>query len=249
MKCHILNGDALKDQFPESITGQVIVARECTVDGDVQGEHLEDFYASRISFLRDAYGIREDEYRDETITEFNKILDIPAGSEINLWFEDDLFCQCNLWFVADLIHKRAAGDEVYLIRPDVDIRLGFGGMGKRGLEKAFERRKKIAAGGVETLSMLWKLYQRNDTNEMMVLARKNSTRFPFLENAVQAQIDRFPPDGSPGRPERTLAEIMKTFGDSDFGRVYREFHRQEGIYGFGDWQVRRMFDIIKKGNI
>lgn len=34
---HILNGDALKSQFPEQILGEKIIARECLVDGSVEG--------------------------------------------------------------------------------------------------------------------------------------------------------------------------------------------------------------------
>ena len=39
---HILNGDALKSQFPERILGEIIVARECLVDGPVEGHRLTD---------------------------------------------------------------------------------------------------------------------------------------------------------------------------------------------------------------
>ncbi len=35
---HILNGDSLKEQFPENIQGDIIVARECLVDGNVKGK-------------------------------------------------------------------------------------------------------------------------------------------------------------------------------------------------------------------
>jgi len=34
---HILNGDALKEQFPDRIKGKIIIARECLVDGNVTG--------------------------------------------------------------------------------------------------------------------------------------------------------------------------------------------------------------------
>ena len=37
---HILNGDSLKDQFPNKINGDIIITRECFVDGDVKGGNL-----------------------------------------------------------------------------------------------------------------------------------------------------------------------------------------------------------------
>ncbi|GJM35445.1 MAG: hypothetical protein DHS20C18_44460 [Saprospiraceae bacterium] len=40
---HILNGDSLKEQFPENIQGEIIIARECLVDGSVKGRTLVEF--------------------------------------------------------------------------------------------------------------------------------------------------------------------------------------------------------------
>ena len=90
---HILNGDALKSQFPEQILGEIIVARECLVDGTVEGLSLSDLYETRWQFLNDSYGYCSREiYFSETVSEFEKVQSIPPNSEVNLWFEDDLFC-------------------------------------------------------------------------------------------------------------------------------------------------------------
>jgi len=108
---HILNGDALKAQLPKSITGEIIVARECLVDGPVEGSTLEALYETRTQFLSSAYGGNEEiDYYQKTISEFEKIQRIPHGAEINLWFEDDLFCQVNLWFI---LHLMKESDEIY----------------------------------------------------------------------------------------------------------------------------------------
>ena len=96
---HILNGDILKEQFPD-ISGELIVARECLVDGDVNGKNLAELYNSRAKFISKNYrGYSIRDYYEKTVPEFQKIQDIPENSDINLWFEDDLFCQVNLWFV------------------------------------------------------------------------------------------------------------------------------------------------------
>jgi len=117
---HILNGDALLERFPFD-TPDVIVARECLVDGDVSSAHqvasldgggdasldtsLDAFFQIRASFLQKQYGISPDEYAASTIAEFWKIREIPPESDINLWFEEDLFCQVNFWFCCTLIHE------------------------------------------------------------------------------------------------------------------------------------------------
>lgn len=47
---HILNGDCLKFQLQDIIHAELIVTRECLIDGNVQGETLTDFYANRAEF-------------------------------------------------------------------------------------------------------------------------------------------------------------------------------------------------------
>ena len=48
---HILNGDSLHGHFPEQIKGDVLIMRECLVDGDVQGAELEDLFSVREAFI------------------------------------------------------------------------------------------------------------------------------------------------------------------------------------------------------
>jgi len=89
---HILNGDSLNQQFPASISGEIIIARECLVDGNIEGETLADFYLSRAKFIEKLLNENNtDFYFRKSVVEFQKIQNIPEKSEINLWFEDDLF--------------------------------------------------------------------------------------------------------------------------------------------------------------
>ena len=38
---------------------------------------------------------------------------------------------------------------------------------------------------------------------------------------------------------------MKELDTKDFGTIFKEFNRRESIYGFGDVQVRRLFNSIR----
>ena len=115
---HILNGDSLRQQLPEYIQGDIIVSRECFVDGNVKGKDLADLFAMRAKFLSQNYGGSEQDYYRKVVPEFKKIKKIPNDSDINLWFEDDLFCQANFWFVAHLLANSTGINTVYLIRPE-----------------------------------------------------------------------------------------------------------------------------------
>ena len=49
---HVLPGDALVETFEKTnIEGEIIVCRECLIEGDWQAESLEDFWQLRENYL------------------------------------------------------------------------------------------------------------------------------------------------------------------------------------------------------
>ena len=137
---HILNGDSLREQFPESIRENIIVARECLVDGYVKGIDSDQLFASRAKFLSQNYGGTEQDYYQKVVPEFQKIKHINDDSDINLWFEDDLFCQVNFWFVVHLLHNKKPNNNVFLIRPESHNQYGFGGLNQAQLMSIYKNR-------------------------------------------------------------------------------------------------------------
>lgn len=242
---HILNGDALKEQFPNEIDGEIIVARECLVDGNVSAGSLEELFEIRAKFISEFYGdySKADYYKD-SVTEFRKIQSIPEGSEINLWFEDDLFCQVNFWFTVDLILGSTKNCQVYLIRPMEHTPYGFGGLTQVELVSAYSEKEEII--DLKGIAELWVAYQSNDINGLERSAKELDEDYPFILEAVKAHIDRMPNGDHPGRPVQALKEIMAELGTDSFGPVFMEFNKRESIYGFGDLQVKRLFDQIKE---
>ena len=109
---NILNGDALAYSFPETkIEGEIIVVREGLMDGDLSGNNLQDFWQSRAQYV----GATESEYYSNVVREFEKIINAPDGSEFNLWFEYDLFCQVNMWFVISMINSLPIKKKVFAV--------------------------------------------------------------------------------------------------------------------------------------
>lgn len=243
---HILNGDVLKKQFPENIQGDVIVARECLVDGNVEGKNLDELFTSRAKFISQNYGGTEQDYYEKAASEFLKILEINSNSDINLWFEDDLFCQVNFWFVVNLLQRKDNNYQIFLIRPKTHTQYGFGGLKKSELISSYEDRLILTE--TDKISRLWESYQSNDIKTLISTAQEIENKYPFILPAVNAHIQRFPSKGKIGRPTESLIEIMEEFKTEDFGIVFREFNKRESIYGFGDLQVKRLFDEIIKGS-
>lgn len=239
---HILNGDQLAQRFPETLAGQIIIARECLVEGEVNAPSLEEFYRIRARFIEQPGGASSGDYQRRAITEFDSIRSLPAGSEICLWFEDDLFCQVNLWFVAHLIQSSVDRPEVYLIRPPAHTPYRFSTLSQEELLEVYHKRARLQS--LEPFVRLWTSYQTGDTREMLTIAQSVVQEHPFLLPVVQAHIDRIPNADHAGRPAMVLQQIMRDLNTREFNRVFEEFTRREPIYGFGDAQVRRILMSI-----
>ena len=244
MQIHILNGDALKQQFPGNIKGEKIVARLCLVDGPVEISELDTMLQNRAVYIEQAYHIERSDYHQNVIPEVKKVSQLQETDTVHLWFEDDLFCQVNLWFIAFLLAHHSPVQEAFLIRPSGDIRYGFGGMSEDGLIQAFQKKQLINEEALEALSQLWEAYVNKAYKSMLQIANRYTAELPFLEAAVQAEADRHPLSSRPSKPEEALLNIIKGAPDKGFGHAFRTFHEQLPIYGFGDLQVKRMYDKL-----
>jgi hypothetical protein len=246
MVYHILNGDSLAYSFPDTkIEGDIIVVREGLIDGDLSGDDLQDFWHSRARYI----GLTEAEYHDKVVSEFEKIINVPDDSEFNLWFEYDLFCQVNMWFVVSIINSLSVNKKVYgvyttyLDRTHKHFWNGFGPASSSQLQVCFADRIQLSDADLQLGQELWAAYKDNNFEELIRLAKNQSFAFPCLQEVVKAHIDRFPKDGTNGRPEKVIEDITENIS-TDFQKVLIEFWNRESIYGFGDTQLKRLYDKV-----
>lgn len=249
MTYHVLNGDSLACSFPEAkIEGDIIVVREALIDGDLSGNDLQDFWHSRAKYI----GLTETEYRDKVANEFEKIINASNDSEFNLWFEYDLFCQVNMWFVISLINNLPIKKKVYAVytsyldRNSKHFWNGFGPANSSELQVCFADRIALTDAELQLGQELWAAYKNNNFEELIHLSENRSIAFPYLQEVVKAHIDRFPKDGTKGRPEKVIEYITKNVS-TDFDTVFKEFWKRESIYGFGDTQLKQLYDKVIKG--
>jgi hypothetical protein len=246
MVYHILNGDSLAYSFPDSkIEGDLIVVREGLIDGDLSGNDLQDFWHSRGRYM----DLTEAEYHNKVVSEFEKIMNAPDDSEFNLWFEYDLFCQVNMWFVISLINSLKVNTNVYAVytsyldRSNKHFWNGFGPANSSQLQDCFADRILLSDADLLSGQKLWAAYKDNNVVELIRLAKNQSTSFPYLQEVVKAHADRFPKDGTKGRPEKVIEEIIQN-GSTDFHEVLKKFWSRESIYGFGDTQLKSLYDKV-----
>lgn len=239
---HILPGDSLVPQFPTTLAGERLICRECLIVGPLHGDSLAEFWQTRAQFIAGEYGA--DDYTTQVCGEFEKLHAIPADAEIALWFEHELFCQVNLWFVIHLLHSLSKHN-LYRVFPcglDEDkLWQGFSGLVTTELEQCFSQRVKLSVNDVLHGVKLWEAYRCEDFASLQQLSLYHSPTFPLLQSVCAAEIAR--------KQEQALEKILQNIiaeGANDFATVFTMFQQQAGIYGLGDLQVQRLYQQIMR---
>ena len=238
---HVLPGDSLVAPFARArIAGEPLVCRECLVDGDVQGATLTDVWATREAYLSSQYPDKPDGfYRDRVRRPLETLLALPPGCEVNLWFEHELFCQVNLWFCLSLLRESDA--VVYRVAPVAATGenrwKGFCDQDDPELERCFAARQPFEDPDIRLGADLWESYRCADHQTLLALAQNTSPCFSYLDEVARAAV------AQDTRPALTLRRLIDA-GHTSFPDAFRAFCQEEGVYGFGDLQVRRLFDAI-----
>ena len=242
---HVLNGDCLAEQLSRTkINRNFIVCRECLIEGDLRASSIGEFWKVRAEFIAGNFPESSEVYFKNSVSEFEKLMALPEGSEVCLWFENDLFCQTNMWFVISILPQNK-NLKVYRVFPVIknkaDLWKGFSVSDSALLEQAFSAKVRFTDKDLELGRELWSAYQNNDFDKLHFLSRSDSACFDHLESVCKAHTDRFPKGTIPGRPDRVVKEILETVS-TEFATVFSEFSNREGIYGFGDAQLKRIYD-------
>lgn len=242
---HILNGDCLADQLRQTpINQDFIICRECLIDGNLYADNIADFWKIRAKFIAETYNTSVQEYFSKTVSEFEKLIHLPDHSEVCLWFENDLFCQTNMWFVISILANNSTLN-IFRIFPKTESKAdtwkGFGIANAEQLERAYFSKVQFKPKDIELGKYLWMAYQNSDLNGLKKLSKENSDCFEYLEEVVQAQIDRFPTGEAMSRPDKVVKAIIDNTS-TEFQVVFSMFSDREGVYGFGDLQLKSIYD-------
>lgn len=237
---NISNGDYLAGQLKETtIDGEIIVCREAFVTGPLQADNPDGFWKIRSEFITENYNTPEISYFNKVVSEFGKILNIPDNSEVNLWFEDDLFCLVNMWFCISLLSKNKSL-KIYRIFPkasEKDHWKGFSVSTNSDLEDSLQSGVLFKESDIELVLNLWKSYQNNDINQLQQLSKNQSDCFRFLDEVIDVYSNR--------DIEMFMKNLMEN-GITDFNVIFEKFQEEFGMLGFGDLQVKIIYDKALK---
>lgn len=235
---NITNGDCLAEQLKETtISGEMIICRETLVTGSLQAENLDVFWKVRSEFIAENYGDTKENYYHKVVSECNKMMQIPENSEVHLWFEDDLFCQVNMWFCLTLIPKDK-NINIYRIFPKSlkeNQWKGFSDSDRFDLEETLTSRVLFKQKDLELGLNLWEAYQSNHQNKLKQLSEIQSDCLCFLPELIATYQNI--------NPEVFIQNLIQN-GITDFSDVFEKFSEDLGIFGFGDLQVKLIYDKV-----
>lgn len=240
---HILNRDGLKHQlsaFYQDLRGDFIIMRECMMEGPVSELNFEILVKSREDFLKEQFPKDESFYALQVLPELKKIRNLSVSGDVYLWFEDDLFCQLNLWFILYLL--KDSDCNLFLVRPKPTAPYSFATHSTEELNAIFNHR--IPLDLTDKWFELWQFYSRGDFDSLLTKAGSLQEKYPFVYNAVIAHLERTPKENSLGRPKESLLQIAKELETQDFIPIFKEFCNREAIYGYGDLQVKKMHEEL-----
>jgi hypothetical protein len=178
---HLLNGDATAAVFPSTLPGRRAVWRDIMVEGPAVNDG-----AARAAWLAPRLNVTAAEYERGWRAGQETLDGAATEDEVVLWFEQDLFCAVNLWFVLD---RLAATVVVSLVFPALSHTFdGLGTLTADQFGPLFEARTRLDAGTRGDATALWRAYAAADPS---MLAR-TAGRLPFARDAVRLHLGRFP---------------------------------------------------------
>jgi hypothetical protein len=154
-----------------------------------------------------------------------------------------------MWFVLSIINSLSIKKKVYAVytsyldRTSKQFWNGFGPANSGELTICFANRIPLSEVDLQLGQNLWTAYKSGNLEELIHLAKTQSPAFPYLQEVIKAHVDRFPKEGTKGRPEEVLEDIIKNVS-TDFHKVFQEFWNRESIYGFGDIQLKQLYDKV-----
>ena len=166
----------------------------------------------------------------------------PEHDEVVLWFEHDLFCQVQLIYLLNWFAGREMGQtKLSLVCvdqfPGVLPFHGLGELNKEQLQSLFPGRSGIAGPQLDLAVKAWDAYSATDARSLISLLSSDMSALPFLKDALQKHLERFPSTRNGlGRVENTALALVPA-GHTKFRSLFPAFARRESAYGFGDAQV------------
>ncbi|GGW63977.1 hypothetical protein DFQ11_102173 [Winogradskyella epiphytica] len=255
---HITNGSHLTNYLRElNFKEDIFTWQEMLCEGPTIAHiNSKAFFYTRVRFLKAYYDIEVD--NKEFRTELSMLDNIDEYSEINLWFEYDLFCHINLLGVINLLHQKEIDKPLYLIcsgrvKGEKNFK-ALSELSPEQLKTHYSEKVLLTKEDIDLAIMLWRTYCGKDHNILKpyIVTKSN---FKYMGSCLKAHLKRFPDQKSGlGALETNALKIIKENKVKSENHLLGYCLNYQGYYGYSDMQLARMikslsifYDISEEG--
>ena len=190
-----------------------------------------------------SYAIDPDTYAVMFKKELLKLDSINRDAVTWLWFDHDLFCQVNLWWVAYKLIGRKYSGKAHLCLPSTASEViwqGFATYDASQLSSFQTNATLLAPRELRCLSKCWTAYTRKDYHRLRILLKEITPFFPFAIEHVDGLelLDAFNAKVGP------IYMWLQAHKEQNFLSLYHKFYENFGYLGLGDSQVKRMLKNV-----
>jgi hypothetical protein len=241
---HIHNGDSSANTAKEaSLPGEHFAFRESLITGPTPAAVSEPEWRSiRAQHLSESYGVDLQECNQSLLDQEKKLASFAERDEVVFWFEHDLFCQTNLLYLLNRFAQLETGSTKFSLIcigefPGKENFRGLGELDAREMASLFPERQQITSAQFKLGELSWQAYCSPDPSEIENVLGSDTPLLPFLKQAFQAHLRRFPSTTNGlGRIENKTLGLIDS-GLKTFKELFPQFADAEPDYGFGDAQL------------
>ncbi len=240
---HIHNGESTRGTLREfGFPGEHRAFQEVLMEGPApDGLSPDEWLKVRAGFLVDAYELNPEKCEKDQREQEVWLAKFAEHEETVLWFEHDLFCQINLIYLLDWFSKQSPGKtRLNLICvgefAGIEDFRGLGQLSGAQLASLFDGRHEVSDDETKTAVRGWAAYCSSDPTEITRLLMEDTSLMPFLRNALNLHLARFPSvRNGLGRVENRALELISNEAIG-FKSLFPKFAKAEPGYGLGDSQ-------------
>ncbi|WP_179344947.1 DUF1835 domain-containing protein [Winogradskyella ursingii] len=245
---HITNGNNLTNYLRDlDYTDDILTWQEMLCEGPtIPAISSIEFFDIRSRFLKDYYGIEVN--NEDLHKELSKLNNVEKYTEINLWFEYDLFCHINLIGVINLLHQKNIDLPLYLICSGrVEGEKGLKGLSELSpvqLNNHYDNKVLLTEEDKDFTVALWRTYCGTDHNILKPYIVTPSN-FKYMSNCLKAHLKRFPHQKNGlSVLEQNILKLIEENNIKSKHHLLGYALNYQGYYGFGDTQLKRIIEKL-----
>jgi hypothetical protein len=246
---HLLNGDATAAVFaPAGLPGAPAVWRDILMEGPVSaGAATPAAMPGRVPYLTERLAIDAEEYGRVSREQEAALARAEAEDEVVLWFEQDLFCAVNLWFVLSRLAPRPPA-RLSLVFPPTDTTPGLGARAPADLVALFAGRRPLDPETIGAGRAAWTAYASPDPTAAESLLAAG-VALPFVSGAARCHLGRLPSTGDGlNESERAVLTALRD-GPLAFAALFARVTADPVVrrHGAGDVQMAGLLREMRAG--